>query len=201
MGFAGPSDNLRQTLREATANAHDLLDGTMRAASGWSTLEDYAHFLSLQYAARVPVEAWLEASAPDDLCPPPQSTLIAEDLDQLGCKLPKPHARFEPKGVAHTGARRDDETARCEALGAAWVLAGSALGNRSILAEVRRTAQANGAKDWPTRFLGDPAMLEFWKRLRIELENGAEMEAVEVASLAASHVFEHFIEHAQAPPG
>lgn len=193
MGHLQPSENLRQTLRGATASAHDLLDGTMREAAGWTTRKDYTRFLSLQYAARLPVEAWLEANAPDDLRPPAQAALIAKDLGDLHEDLPETAPEFAIAPQQHA----DENTDRAQALGAAWVLAGSALGNRSILAEVRRTAQDNGATDWPTTFLGDSAMIEFWKGLRKQLEVGAEAETVDLASQAAATVFQHFIDHVQ----
>lgn len=45
---------------------------------------DYARFLALQYAARVPLEGWLARHAPRDLSPPPQTLLLARDLEALG---------------------------------------------------------------------------------------------------------------------
>ena len=187
------TDNLRQSLRGATEAAHDLLDGSMRAAAGWKTQEHYARFLKLQYAARFPVESWLESNAPERLCPPAQCMLIAEDLRALDEDIPSGADAFDLPLLR--GPERD-----AQILGAAWVLAGSSLGNRSILGEVRRIAMATGEAPWPARFLGDEAMLEFWKRLRPMLETSAEMEQVELASAAASAVFDHFIAHAQSHP-
>ena len=188
MGLAEPSHTMRKALREATAQAHDQLDGTMRSVAGWSSLDDYARFLSLQYAARVPIEAWLDDNAPEDLRPPPQAPLIAQDLEAMGRPLPSDKVRFETTDLQKQVVRRtkgEDKTAiasaalelagRSAALGTAWVLAGSSLGNRAILGEVRRTANMKGWAQWPARFLGDEAMLVFWKRLRIELEDSAEM--------------------------
>ncbi len=168
----------------------------MRAAAGWRTKADYARFLSLQYAARLPVEAWLAQHAPADLCPPAQCDLIAADLSELGEPLPRAAASFRLDGTT-----RDPHTAACEALGAAWVLAGSSLGNRAILGEVRRTAKitaqaancaANGGAQWPASFLGDEQMLSFWKDLRARIERPAEITEVEAASRAAAAVFDHF---------
>ena len=188
IGKADHTDNLRQSLRGATEAAHDLLDGSMRAAAGWKTRSDYARFLSLQYAARLPVEAWLSENAPHALRPPAQCPLIARDLRELGEILPAEGQHFALPLRRH-GDRR------AQILGAAWVLAGSSLGNRAILGEVRRMAQANGTAEWPTHFLGDEVMLDFWKSLRPMLETSAEMEQVELASHAASAVFDHFIAH------
>ncbi|MEM9310293.1 MAG: biliverdin-producing heme oxygenase [Pseudomonadota bacterium] len=193
MGYAKPTDNLRHTLRGATASAHDLLDGTMRAAAGWASRDDYARFLSLQYAARLPVETWLADNAPADLNPPAQASLIAQDLVELGEPVPASASPFDLPVPAVEAA----EVTRAEALGAAWVLAGSSLGNRAILAEVRRAAEQNAQPLWPTRFLSDAAMLDFWKGLRTQLEGSADIEDVERATCAAAAVFEHFIAHAQ----
>ena len=117
--------SLRDGLRSSTAKAHDRLDATMREASGWSAQQDYASFLSIQLSARVPVEKWLERHAPPRLLPPAQSPLLAQDLTAMGYPLPYPAGdfAFEPES-------------EFSVLGAAWVLAGSALGNRAILKEV-----------------------------------------------------------------
>lgn len=163
----------------------------MRAAAGWTCRSDYTRFLSLQYAARLPVEEWLAAHAPDDLRPPEQCALIAEDLTALGEELPEAADAFALP-VSGNGAA---ETALppAAALGAAWVLAGSALGNRAILKEVRRTASESGEAAWPEHFLGNDAMLDFWKGLRRQIEAPATSGAFEAASMAASAVFDHFI--------
>jgi heme oxygenase (biliverdin-IX-beta and delta-forming) len=184
--------DLRLHLRAATMAAHDLLDHAMQAASGWQNLGDYARFLALQHAARAPVEAWLERRAPASLRPPPQTPLIARDLAALGEPLPPPSPDF-----AMTPCNRG------EALGAAWVLAGSALGNRSILKQVRRASAAAspligaGEQAWPSAFLADGAMLAFWNDLRGQIERPAIPEEAAAASRAASAVFDHFIAHAQ----
>lgn len=175
------TENLRFHLRGATADAHDLLDRAMRAASGWTSLDDYARFLSLQYAARQPVERWLENNAPRHLTPPPQCHLIARDLAALDRSLPVTKGAF----TAASGPG--------EALGIAWVLAGSALGNRSILKEVRRTADTLGIDKWPDAFLADPAMLAFWNDLRRVIERPAPLEEMTAASAAAAGVFDHFL--------
>lgn len=192
MTYVKPCDNLRQTLRDATAHAHDRLDGTMRAVAGWTTLGDYTRFLTLQYSARRPVEAWLAENAPDDLCPPQQCSLIAQDLEALGVALPCDALAFDPP-VASGGT---GEARRSSALGTAWVLAGSSLGNRAILAEIRRMTARQALSPWPARFLGDARMLQFWRGLRGQIEESAETETVLVAIQSASLVFDHFIAHA-----
>ena len=192
MGLDHSGGSLRQALRAATAKAHDQLDGTMRTVAGWQKPEDYARFLSLQYAARVPVEAWLSQNASADLRPPEQAPLIASDLASMGHALPTYEVSFTPPAALEQSAER------ARALGIAWVLAGSSLGNRAILAEIRRKTKAQGLTAWPEEFLGDDGMLDFWKHLRSQIEGRAEMDALEVAIEAAAAVFDHFIAHAQA---
>ena len=93
---AATDDSLRTHLRAATMAAHDLLDHAMQAASGWQTRSDYARFLALQYAARVPLEDWLARHAPGDLSPPSQTPLLARDLAALGLDVPKPAPGLTP---------------------------------------------------------------------------------------------------------
>jgi heme oxygenase len=175
---ARATGDLRAHLRGATMAAHDLLDAAMQAASGWQTRADYARFLSLQHAARAPLEDWLAAHAPRDLDPPPQTPLIAADLAALGARVPPPAPAFT-LAAPRTG----------ELLGAAWVLAGSALGNKAIARQVARI----GGGEWPTAFLGDGAMMDFWQALRARIERP--VTAAEAASAAdgAAAVFAHFL--------
>ena len=159
----------------------------MRAASGWTSLDDYARFLTLQHAARAPVEAWMAENAEDALEPPAQCPKIARDLDALRVPVPSNSQPFSITPSQHPAS---------QALGAAWVLAGSSLGNRSILKEVRRSGHDN----WPHAFLGDEAMLEFWQHLRRRIERPADAAEVEAASEAANAVFDHFLRFARTAP-
>jgi len=180
---AEPGASLRTHLRAATMAAHDLLDHAMQAASGWQTRDDYARFLSLQHAARAPLETWLAANAPEGLAPPVQTALLAQDLERLGHALPRPAALFT-LGRAGPGT----------ALGAAWVLAGSALGNRAIARQVARI----GGGTWPEAFLGDAAMMTFWQGLRAQIERPADPAEAAGATRAAEAVFAHFLAVAEA---
>jgi heme oxygenase len=171
-------DHLRSHLRAATMAAHDLLDAAMQAASGWQNRDDYARFLALQHAARAPLEDWLDTHAPDNLRPPRQTALIAQDLGALGRNVPSPAGTFAL-----------EQNGRGDALGAAWVLAGSALGNRSIEAQVKRI----GGGAWPLAFLGDRTMLAFWQALRSRIEQRTEPAEAEGATRAATAVFAHFL--------
>ena len=191
MATPAPAQDLRGHLRAATMAAHDLLDHTMQAASGWQTRADYGRFLSLQHTARAPVERWFADHAPPALHPPAQTPLIAADLAALGIGLPAPAAPF---------AMTPDSAG--EVIGAAWVLAGSALGNKAILKHMRRASGQTGDR-WPAAFLGDGAMLAFWQGLRVVLERPANPAEASAATAAASAIFAHFLAHASiaaAPP-
>ena len=173
-----PDETLRTHLRAATMVAHDLLDRAMQAASGWQQRQDYARFLTLQHAARAPIEIWLAAHAPADLRPPPQTSLIARDLAELGVAIPASAPLFS-LGRAAPG----------HALGTAWVLAGSALGNRAIGKAVARI----GGGVWPMAFLGDDEMMSFWQGLRARIERPAPPVEAAAATRAAEAVFAHFL--------
>ncbi|TAD77812.1 MAG: hypothetical protein EAY70_07865 [Sphingomonadales bacterium] len=177
-----PGESLRTHLRAATMAAHDLLDHAMQAASGWQRRQDYARFLALQHAARAPLEDWLALHAPAALAPPVQTPLLARDLAALGVALPS---------AARTFALRHAPSAPRpgEALGTAWVLAGSALGNRAIAKQVARI----GRGEWPDAFLGDDAMMAFWQGLRARIERPAAPGEAEGATRAAEAVFAHFL--------
>lgn len=146
----------------------------MRETCGWSDRDSYARFLGLQYAARLPVEAWLDANAPPQFAPPAQAPLIARDLGQLEADIPPVTAPFE--------LAAGDEAAT---LGVVWVLAGSSLGNRAILNEI--------PKEWPGAFLADAEMLAFWRSLRSAIERPATEREVRSASQSAIAVFDHFL--------
>lgn len=187
---ASRSQSLRGHLRAATMAAHDLLDHAMQAASGWQNRADYARFVALQHTARAPLEEWLAAHAPADLVPPLQTPLLAEDLAALGIDVPAYSAPFAFPQTA-------SQTAPAEALGAAWVLAGSALGNKAIAKQVAKI----GGGEWPIAFLGDDAMMRFWQGLRARIEQPATPAEAEGATRAAEAVFAHFlgvIDHAPA---
>ncbi|MBD2842839.1 biliverdin-producing heme oxygenase [Erythrobacter rubeus] len=154
----------------------------MREASGWEDRESYARFLTLQYRARSPIEAWLAANAPKDMQPPPQCPAIVRDLAALGSQSwamsRSPCANF--LAPEQTGA---------QATGIAWVLAGSALGNRSILKELGRA----GRSDWPTEFLADAAMLGFWSDLKRRMQGVASRRDIDSATQGALAAFDHFL--------
>lgn len=144
--------SLRIRLREATSAAHEVLDDAFDPAA-FGHAEHYARFLQFQHAARRPVEDWLDAHCPPTMRPPASTVLLESDLRQMGLRPADPtipcqlHAESDPLGVS-------------------WVLAGSSMGNRAMLAAMARS----GAQAPSTHFLSDPAMPQFWQELRPLLE-------------------------------
>jgi heme oxygenase len=166
-------------LRTATSEAHDRLDRAM-AALDLVQRGDYAHFLRIQHTARAPIEAWGQATLPQEMLPPSQLALIEADLADLGESAGAPSRPF----IANADG----------ALGIAWALAGSSLGNRAMLADLRK----RGGAALPTRFLGDGAMPAFFASLRPQLEQPIG-DAVIAGAVAGAHaVFARFAEVAAA---
>lgn len=164
---------LRAALRQHTVAEHERLDALMGGLALGSR-QDYARFLCIQYRARVPIEAWLAANLPPALVPPVQSLLARTDLGALG------HTRDKP-GAAFT-APAD------HAIGVAWVIAGSSLGNRTILAQRRKKGL-----DAPHAFLSCPAMPLFFKHFTAAmLEADRETRVFAPAIAGARSAFARF---------
>lgn len=164
----GPS--IRDRLRDATAPLHETLDKTVSPLA-LGDRADYARFLSFQYAARQPIEAWIDG-LDHEYAPPAMCGLIAADLEELGQQCPSAHRQFQIPSDS-------DE------LGLFWVLAGSSLGNRMVLGKRDQTVA--------TRFLSDTSMVEYWKSLRPRLETPTSPADAGRAVSAAKHAFRHFI--------
>lgn len=164
---------LRQILKRETRDSHDRLDAAMGDLPVGSA-EGYAVFLLTQYRSRAPIERWIAVALPPQDAPPAQAPLIARDLAELGVALPD------------TGAFT--LAADADPIGLVWALAGSSLGNRSML----RQRQKIGAYG-PENFLSDPAMTEFFTRLRARIERPAAPEAARSAVAGAQAVFAAFI--------
>lgn len=175
---------LREHLRSATAHAHGVLDSSSQLASKWRSTKDYADFLNAQYTARISVELWLSMFAPAELKPPEQTPMLAYDLAGLGRTIPVLHPKF------HADFKGD-----ASALGVAWVLAGSSLGNRAMLHEMKQGP--HGGANWPHQFLSSHSMTEFWKNLRRRVEMPGSHEEAEEATRTAKAVFEHFVQGAK----
>lgn len=165
---------LREQLRQATAEIHAGLDKTVGHLPMASD-RDYAAFLSAQHSARSAVERALAAMPPASLsAPPSQLALLKSDLNDLGAR---PAGFAEYLRLATPNA----------ALGAAWTLAGSSLGNRAMLAH-RRKAGLAGAE----RFLSDERMPRYFAQLRQVLEQPHSATAVREAISGAQESFAIF---------
>ena len=165
---------LRKYLRTATSAKHDALDATVEPGD-LSVRETYVEFLSRQLIARRPVERWLSEHAADLPAPPATSRLIENDLEKLGADIPGTRHDFDPPAGA-------------DAIGLAWAIAGSQLGNRMMLKALR-----DRGADLPVAFLSDEAMTQYWKTLRPQIETGVSPEDAERAALGANAVFDHFL--------
>ena len=167
-----PSPTLRARLRDETNALHDRLDASL-APAALAEGQDYAAFLAAQYRARGPIEEWLagQTTAP----PPAQTPLIARDLAEMNHPLPPAGNAFVPPSGS-------------DPLGVAWVLAGSSLGNRAILARRRKRGLAG-----PVHFLSDDAMPRLFQKMRAQLEQPVDEDQAEPIISAAKAAFEQFI--------
>lgn len=168
--------SLRQALRDRTGPRHDALDAAMGALD-LAKREDYIRFLTIQHTARSGIEAWLTRNAPSDLTPPVTTDLIAQDLRDLGAPVPEFYT-FPGHGLIPASA-----------LGMAWTLAGSSLGNRSMLADHRKT---EGDDLKPAAFLSDKATGIYFKKLLSRLDRPATPNDHYVFA-GADAVFGHFL--------
>lgn len=176
--------NMRRHLRKQTRPAHDALDALMRD-DGWHTAERYGEFLLCQYAARRPLDDWAQRHLPAAQRPPEQTSLLRADLDALGMS---DQIGAVDHLVAEMAQSQFDLPRAALPLGLAWALAGSSLGNKAILGELR----GSEAQNWPRAFLTDPAMSEFWRALLPQLDEANTQGDYDAAALAANHVFAHF---------
>lgn len=169
----GENVQLRVHLRQETADSHSTLDALAEPQS----LDDprhYAAFLTRQYRARLPIEQWVAAHCPDDLAPPPMTALIAADMHVCEKALPIDLQAFAlPEGA--------------EAIGLAWAIAGSHLGNRMMLKQLR-----DASSELPTHFLADETMAAHWRMLRPRLDAAVSLDQAQGPIAAAQAVFSHF---------
>lgn len=176
----GVGRTIRDYLKTGTAAEHDQLDRRLGSLVSGSA-SDYIAFLDIQYRARIGIEQWLERECRDD-APPPQTGLIARDLAELGRPIPDNAPAFVPPASAR-------------ALGVCWVLAGSALGNRMILARM-----AKDAVQRPTAFLADPQMGGYWRSLLPALGGSGDPTEAQAFLDGARASFAHFDAVAAAGP-
>ena len=165
---------LRNALREATSETHARLDEAVGHLP-LSSADKYAFFLTAQYRARLAVDEAFEKQAPHGMVAPPSQTRLLElDLKDLGSS---PTQQCGKLGF-------DTEF---EALGAAWVIAGSSLGNRAILHQRRKRELAG-----PQRFLEDDRLTSYFSDLRTVLTEIHAATHVDEAVLGATKTFEVF---------
>lgn len=169
---SGAFATLRDALKARTRPLHDALD----AAIGGAVLDSGGHaaFLTVQLAARAPIERWAAAHMPCALKPPPMAALIVADLAELGAPRPEDECFAVPPDVDH--------------LGVAWALGGSALGNKAILVQRRRAGCTTA-----NRFLGDGATAQYFRRILPLLGDITGPRDTDAAVGAAEAVFRTFL--------
>jgi|GEM_PF-793733 len=141
----------RHHLRSATRETHERTD------AAFSTLDladagDYAVFLGSHWLAYSALEPAFAATLPMAQRPPAMAALLAADLRALDVAAP---ALTVP---AFTG----------DALGAAYVVAGSHFGKR-VLARRQGRADSDGMRA-ATAYLASPALAEYWPVLQAAIE-------------------------------
>ncbi|MDG6077956.1 hypothetical protein E3U23_01930 [Erythrobacter litoralis] len=167
------TEKLRDALRRHTREEHDRLDATLGDLPVRNDAQ-YTRFLRIQYRARKPIEAWFERLDDDAIAaPPPQCGLIAEDLRVLDIPTPNVQAPFE---LDKSGW-----------IGAAWVLAGSSLGNRMLLKQRRRRDL-----DGPVGFLASEDMAAYFHKMLSFLQKSHSSEHQQNAIEGAKAVFARF---------
>lgn len=169
---------LRHWLREGTAALHEHLDSSVEAAS----LGDdayYVTFLAAQYRARKAIEAWADVHCAADMYPPETSSLIAEDLRDLGRPIPAA-GQFDPPAS--------------DPIGVAWAIGGSSLGNKALLRERRRAGACHAE-----RFLSDTRGMDYFRSLLPKLAQPVVRADANGPILAAEAVFQTFLAAVQAP--
>lgn len=164
---------LRRILKRETRDSHDRLDTAMGDLPVGS-VAGYTLFLITQYRSREPIERWIAKALPAEEAPPAQAPLIARDLAELGAALPPTSDFTLPESA--------------DPVGLVWALAGSSLGNRSML----RHRQKIGAAG-PEHFLSDTAMTEFFTRLLVGIEHTVSDELAQRAVAGAQAAFAAFI--------
>ncbi len=174
----------RLTLRDATRTTHDRTD------AAFSTLDlaaraDYGVFLSSHWLAYSVLEPVFRAELPPALHPPAMAALLAKDLAALGIALP------DSPAPAFGG----------DALGAAYVVAGSHFGKRVL-------SRRHGHSDDPQMraagsYLASPALTAYWPVLQDGIEKAAEtparLERMVAGADAAFALFAACLEIVQTP--
>lgn len=138
-------------LRDLTRAAHRRTDAAFSALD-LAQRDDYAVFLKSHFLAYRAMMPAFEAGLPADQRPPAMADLLAEDLRALGVEVP------EAAIPAFEG----------NALGAAYVVAGSHFGQRVLSGQHGRSEDpvVRSAR----RYLASPALKAYWPVLRDAIE-------------------------------
>lgn len=160
-------------LRQATADAHDLVDAAFGRFDLGRT-DDYRNFLLAQAEVLPPLEARLAAAAS---LPPwrPRLSLLARDLAALDTALPQP-------------TRVDRLETPAEFLGALYVLEGSRLGGGMLARRV--------GPGLPREFLAATHLKGEWRALLAALDAAAPSDQAGMLA-GARHVFRLYAEAAE----
>lgn len=185
----GPRAPLRAQLQAGTRAIHDQLDRSLENLE-FSRPADYARFLAQQLEARDAIEEWADRDCPALLRPPSTTFLLRQDLAELARDFPLGSACAERGSPGRIGRFVLPEGA--DPLGLAWAIAGSHMGNRAILARLRKAAVGAGPAELPRRFLADTRMTGFWHRLLPRLQDSVTPDQAEPALAAARAVFARF---------
>jgi heme oxygenase len=139
------SGSIRRFLRDATERHHSRVD---RAAAGMrlDTREGYTRFLAAQAAVIVPLEAQLQVDGVAQVLPDWRARKRAAAIEMDLMELGSDHGWIHPPFFANAA----------QLLGACYVLEGSRLGARAVLAKLGRTTatrfleHGQGARLWPS---------------------------------------------------
>jgi len=181
--------SLRSQLRSSTSGIHERLD---RSVSGADLLHPvgYTRFLTCQLTARDAIEDWADLHCPALLRPPSTSELLRKDIADLARDLGD-DASSEALGGYSTPFALP---AQSDPIGLAWAIAGSHMGNKAMLARLRKAEVSHGRPPMPCRFLADARMTGFWRALLPRLEEPCSAAQAEPAVRAAHAVFARFEE-------
>jgi heme oxygenase len=167
---------VRWHLREATADLHEVAD-TLGSDFDLGTTGDYARFLRAHARALLPLEAALAEAGIEDFLPDwplrRRGAALRADLAALGEAVPQ-----APRLSLHTAAA---------ALGAAYVLEGSRMGNGLLLRRIR-----DGGL--PAAYLAHAGAPGGWPGFLAQLESALRMPALwQAAAEGARAAFTLFL--------
>lgn len=169
--------SVRTLLRKQTRQAHERVDALFSQLC-LAERQDYIRFLSSHCMAYEILESLFETKLAADIRPPSMAPLLESDLHRLG--------------VAEAGTVPWFPTGDLNPLGAAYVVAGSHLGNKTLRAQWQATKdpQVSAAGG----YLTSSVMAMYWPSLlrRLATERPSEEELVDIicGANAAFSVFE-----------